>query len=95
MTKDEIIRLARGFTGLGTLKIRLTGGGPTVRKAFINIVTALNALPNFRKLDLAHIGTKLKLRPQSFSDSVLRPITIDVDSADDELTWPCGLYCYT
>ena len=35
---DEIRRLAKGFSELGVQKIRLTGGEPTVRKDFYEIV---------------------------------------------------------
>ena len=39
---DEIRRLAKGFSELGVQKIRLTGGEPTVRKDFYEIVKILN-----------------------------------------------------
>ena len=35
---DEIRRLAKGFSELGVQKIRLTGGEPTVRKDFFDIL---------------------------------------------------------
>ena len=35
---DEIRRLAKGFSELGVQKIRLTGGEPTVRKDFFEIL---------------------------------------------------------
>ena len=38
---DEIRRLAKGFSELGVQKIRLTGGEPTVRKDFYEIVKIL------------------------------------------------------
>ena len=38
---DEIRRLAKCFSGLGVSKIRITGGEPTVRKDFFDIIKVL------------------------------------------------------
>lgn len=38
LTTDEILRLAKLFVDEGVNKIRLTGGEPTVRKDFLDIV---------------------------------------------------------
>ena len=38
---DEIKRLAKGFSELGVSKIRITGGEPTVRKDFFEIIKFL------------------------------------------------------
>ena len=40
---DEIRRLAKGLSELGVCKIRLTGGEPTVRKDFFEIIKHQNA----------------------------------------------------
>ena len=38
ITKEEIGRLAKALSELGISKIRLTGGEPTVRKDFLDII---------------------------------------------------------
>jgi molybdenum cofactor biosynthesis enzyme MoaA len=43
LTKSEIIRLAQIFVGQGITKIRLTGGEPTIRKDFMEIVGNSNS----------------------------------------------------
>ncbi len=80
MTKDEIVRLVRGFAALGTWKIRLTGGEPTLRPDFIDIATAINEVPGVRRLAFTTNGYKLPERAQSYYDAGLRAINISVDS---------------
>ena len=80
MTPDEIIRLVRAFAALGTWKIRLTGGEPTIRKDFVDIATAINNVPGIRKLAFTTNGYKLPERAQDYYNAGLRAINISVDS---------------
>ena len=80
MSKGEIVRLVRGFVGLGTWKIRLTGGEPTLRKDFVDIAAAINGIGGVRKLAFTTNGYKLPERAQSYYDAGLRAINISVDS---------------
>jgi len=85
MSKDEIIRLVRAFAALGTWKIRLTGGEPTVRKDFIDITAGISQVPGVRKLAFTTNGYKLPERAQSFYDAGLRAINISVDSLRSDM----------
>ena len=80
MRQDEIVRLVKAFAALGTWKIRLTGGEPTVRKDFLDIVRAVNDVPGIRKLAFTTNGYKLPQRAKSYYDAGLRAINISVDS---------------
>lgn len=80
MRQDEIVRLVQAFAVLGTWKIRLTGGEPTVRKDFIDIVSAVNDVPGVRRLAFTTNGYKLPERAQDYYDAGLRAINISVDS---------------
>ena len=42
---DEIRRLIVGFAELGTRKVRLTGGEPTLRKDFLDIARVVSQTP--------------------------------------------------
>ncbi len=84
MTKGEILRLVKAFVGLGVWKIRLTGGEPTVRKDFLDIVSAINEVPEVRKLVFTTNGYKLPERAQSYFDAGLRAINISVDSLSSD-----------
>lgn len=80
MSQDEIIRLVRAFAGLGVWKFRLTGGEPTIRKKFLDIVTAINEVDGVRKLAFTTNGYKLPQQAQSFYDAGLRAVNISIDS---------------
>lgn len=80
MNRDEIIRLVRAFAALGTWKIRLTGGEPTIRNDFVDIAAAVNDIEGIRKLAFTTNGYKLPERAQSYYDAGLRAINISVDS---------------
>ena len=41
LTLSEITRIARAFAAMGTEKIRLTGGEPTLRKDFLTIAESV------------------------------------------------------
>ncbi len=80
MSKDEIVRMARAFAGLGTWKIRLTGGEPTVRSDFIEIAEEISNIKNIKKLAFTTNGYKLKERAASYYNAGLSHINISVDS---------------
>ncbi|MEZ5903386.1 MAG: GTP 3',8-cyclase MoaA [Alphaproteobacteria bacterium] len=80
MTQEEIIRLVRAFADLGTWKIRLTGGEPTVRKDFLDIVKSVHDISGVRKLAFTTNGYKLPERAQDYYDAGLRAINISIDS---------------
>jgi cyclic pyranopterin phosphate synthase len=79
---DEIRRLVSAFAEIGTWKIRLTGGEPTLRKEFVDIARAVAAIPGIRKLAFTTNGYKLPERAQSYFDAGLRAINISIDSLD-------------
>ena len=45
LTNDEIERVVKAFTELGTKRIRLTGGEPLIRKGIAELAHNLAALP--------------------------------------------------
>ena len=57
LTFEEIARLARIFVGLGTTKIRLTGGEPLVRSGVDNLVGLLTAWMASKTLPLPPTAT--------------------------------------
>ena len=60
LTLDEIRRIGIALSELGVCKIRLTGGEPTVRKDFIDIVENLKSLPGIKKVVMTTNGYNLK-----------------------------------
>ena len=76
---DEIRRLVAGFAELGTRKIRLTGGEPTLRKDFIDIARVVSSTPGIETVAMTTNGYKLPQRAQQFFDAGVSAINVSID----------------
>ncbi len=81
---DEIKRLAKCFSELGVCKIRITGGEPTVRKDFFDIVKVLKFDSGIKKVVITTNGYHLDQKAKLLVDSGLNGINISIDSLDRE-----------
>ena len=81
---DEIKRLAKCFSDLGVLKIRLTGGEPTVRKDFFEIIKVLKIDSGIKRVVITTNGYKLNEKAKSLVESGIDGINISIDSLDRE-----------
>ena len=80
---EEIVRAARIFRGLGTEKIRLTGGEPLLRRGIATLVRMLReALPGV-DLTLTTNGSALKAHAAALAQAGLDRVTVSLDSLDD------------
>ena len=59
LSLEEIKRLAKGLSELGVSKIRLTGGEPTIRKDFYEIVKVIKNSSGINKTVITTNGYKL------------------------------------
>ena len=84
LTFEEITRLVRIFVGLGTDKVRLTGGEPLVRTGLEKLIAMLSAIEGIDDLTLTTNGYLLSQKAQALKDAGLRRITVSLDSLDDE-----------
>ncbi len=83
LTFEEIVRLARVFHGLGTQKIRLTGGEPLLRRGIDKLVAMIRqALPAV-DLTLTTNGSALKAHAKALRDAGLDRVTVSLDSLDE------------
>ena len=82
---DEIKRLAKCFAELGVKKIRVTGGEPTVRKDFFDIVKILKQNSGIKKTVITTNGYKLDQLAEQIIESGLDGINISIDSLDREI----------
>ena len=78
----EIRRLARVFSKLGVTKIRLTGGEPTIRKDFFDIIKILKNEADIEKVVITTNGYHLDEKAKMLVDSGINGINISVDSLD-------------
>ncbi|MBL6656596.1 MAG: GTP 3',8-cyclase MoaA [Flavobacteriaceae bacterium] len=82
MSADEIFEIASHFVKRGVDKIRLTGGEPTVRKDFNQIIERLSSLPV--KLALTTNGLTIHRHIDVLKKANIDVINISIDSLDRE-----------
>jgi GTP 3',8-cyclase len=81
LTFEEIVRVARVFVGLGTRKVRITGGEPLVRRDLERLVGQLAVLD--ADLTLTTNGSLLAAKAQALADAGLKRVTVSLDALDD------------
>ena len=77
---DEIRRLAKVLSKLNVIKIRITGGEPTVRKDLFEIIKILKYEAGIKKVVITTNGYHLDEKANMLVDSGLDGINISVDS---------------
>ena len=80
LSSEEIEKLAKGLSELGVSKIRLTGGEPTVRKDFFDIVKILKNKSGIEKTVITTNGYRLDQIAEKLVDSGIDGINISLDS---------------
>lgn len=81
---DEITRVIRAFTELGTHRIRITGGEPLIRKNLVQLVTQLSDLPNLDDLSLSTNATRLAKMAEPLYNAGVKRINVSLDSLNPE-----------
>lgn len=81
---DEIFRLVRIFSELGFHKIRLTGGEPTVRANFVEIVRQIAATPGIETVAMTTNGLLLDKMSQPLAEAGLQRVNISIDTLNPE-----------
>lgn len=82
---DEIQRVANAFAQMGTEKIRITGGEPSLRKDLPEIIAACKQTPGIKKVAITTNGYKLPEHLQSWLDAGIDAINISIDSLDPRM----------
>jgi cyclic pyranopterin phosphate synthase len=85
LTIAELDRLCTAFIGLGTTKLRLTGGEPLVRKGFMDLVERLSRhlrSSALRELTLTTNGTQLAAHAADLARLGVRRINVSLDTLD-------------
>jgi cyclic pyranopterin phosphate synthase len=84
---DELDRLCGVFIGLGTRKLRLTGGEPLVRKGFMELVERLSRHLDTGALDeltLTTNGTRLAEHAADLARLGVRRVNVSLDTLDPD-----------
>ncbi|MET1253882.1 GTP 3',8-cyclase MoaA [Aliikangiella maris] len=85
LTVSEIKNLMTAFAELGVFKVRLTGGEPSIRKDFVEIIRTVKNIPGIQQIATTTNGYKLKQRIQAWVDAGLTNLNVSVDSLDPKL----------
>ena len=84
INKEEIRRLAKALSELGVSKIRLTGGEPTIRKDFFEIIKIIKQNSGIKKTVITTNGYHLDKIANDIKESGLDGINISIDSLNSE-----------
>jgi cyclic pyranopterin phosphate synthase len=84
MSGEEISRLTKALSELGVCKIRLTGGEPTVRKDFFDILKDMKQNSNIPKITMTTNGYRLNKIAKQLYELGLDGINISIDSLNRE-----------
>jgi cyclic pyranopterin phosphate synthase len=81
----EIKTLVNGFAALGTSKIRITGGEPSLRKDLPEIISACASALGIKHVAMTSNGYKLESDIQKWVDAGLNSLNISIDSLDPRM----------
>lgn len=82
LTLDEIRRVTRAFAALGTEKVRLTGGEPTLRRDFTDIIRTVADNDAVRQIAVTTNGYRMARDVHAWREAGLTNINVSVDSLD-------------
>ncbi|CAM3548096.1 GTP 3',8-cyclase MoaA [Parendozoicomonas haliclonae] len=79
---DEIRRIATAFASLGTNKIRISGGEPTLRTDFVDILKTIRDVPGIKTVAVTTNGYKMDQRVESWIDAGMTHLNVSIDSLE-------------
>lgn len=82
LSVDEIQRVAQAFANLGTEKIRITGGEPTLRKDFLEIAHRLSQTAGIRQIALTTNGYRMERDVELWQQAGITHLNVSVDSLE-------------
>ena len=95
LSQDEVVKLATAFAKLGTKKIRLTGGEPTLRPDLLSIISSLKEVSGIEKVALTTNAYRLPQMLRALRVAGLDSLNVSLDSLRaDRFLKICGMdYC--
>lgn len=82
---DEIRHITRAFAAMGTNKVRITGGEPSMRRDFTRIIETVAATPGIRKVATTTNGYRMAEQVSDWRSAGLDAINVSVDSLDPRM----------
>ena len=84
LSYEQIVQIARVFSGLGVSKIRVSGGEPLIRKNVVSLLQALAELPGVEELCITTNGSQLEALAPALRDAGVTQLNISLDSLQAE-----------
>ena len=85
LTLDEIQRVTGAFAECGTSKVRITGGEPSLRRDFTDIIRTVAEQPGIRKVATTTNGYRMAKHVHEWREAGLTHINVSVDSLDPKM----------
>ena len=77
---DEILAIVRAAAELGTTKIRLTGGEPTIRPGVVELVRSIATVPGIAKVAMTTNGLLLADLAEPLAQAGLQALNVSIDT---------------
>ncbi|WP_428772034.1 GTP 3',8-cyclase MoaA [Vibrio sp.] len=81
----EIKRVVTAFADCGTSKVRITGGEPSLRKDFTDIIHTVSSCEGIDKVAMTTNGYRMAKQVEDWRQAGLTHINVSVDSLDPRL----------
>lgn len=78
----EILNLIRAFAEMGTYKVRLTGGEPTLRRDFLEIARNIRKISGIQQIALSTNGYRIKQLASELRPAGITSLNVSIDSLD-------------
>ena len=85
LTLDEIHRVTAAFADCGTTKVRITGGEPSLRRDFTDIIRTVASQPGITKVATTTNGYRMAKHVHEWRQAGLTHINVSVDSLDPKM----------
>ncbi|EJE8555391.1 GTP 3',8-cyclase MoaA [Vibrio vulnificus] len=81
----EIRRVVKAFAGCGTSKVRITGGEPSLRKDFTDIIHTVASTQGIKRVATTTNGYRMEKHIGEWKEAGLNQINVSVDSLDPRM----------
>ncbi|MGF1694936.1 GTP 3',8-cyclase MoaA [Vibrio lamellibrachiae] len=85
LTVPEVKRVVSAFADCGTSKVRITGGEPSLRKDFIDIIDAVSSTSGIEKVATTTNGYRMEKQVADWQQAGLTHINVSLDSLDPRM----------
>lgn len=82
MSAEELNMVVRAFAKMGTKKVRITGGEPSLRSDLVDIIEQTAKVPGIEQVAITTNGYKLEKDLKSWVDAGLTSLNVSIDSLD-------------